>query len=51
MTKNRKLIVVMIEYTVPLEDCEYLTECLEKMRESGSAEIVDAKIIPGRERD
>lgn len=51
MRKDIRLIVATIEYTAPLEDGGYLTECLDKMREYGKAEIVDARIIPGREED
>lgn len=40
-----KRILFVIEYEAPVEDAGNISECLDKMREYGRAEIVDVKVI------
>ena len=44
--KERKEMVFTIEYRVDLEDAGAIGEVPEKMREQGSAEILDAGVEP-----
>lgn len=42
--KLKKQLVFVFEYRVDAEDLESLSDILEKMRETGSAEIVDLEL-------
>lgn len=47
MATNKK-ICYTIEYIAPTEDAGYISECLDKMREYGEADIIDVKILDGK---
>lgn len=42
--KLKKQLVFTFEYRVDVEDLENLADILEKMRETGSAEVVDLEL-------
>jgi hypothetical protein len=47
--ETSKEIVYIIEYKTPVEDAGNISECLDKMREYGSAIIIDVKVTGGAE--
>ena len=47
MAKQRKEVkelVFVIEYRVPPEDSGWISEIIDKMRETGGAEILDVRV-------
>lgn len=45
-----KEVIIRIDYTIRLEDIGYIQEVLEKMRETGDADITDLQVITKKKK-